>query len=204
MGHATTDEHGIATVGDLPLGKGTARYAFIETKPPQGDALDAEPIEFVLRYKDDSTPIVSIELHAENQPTELVIEKTSATSKTPLPGADFWIWKKEDEAAGAPREGFGAVAISTGSTHDAVCSSHPSRMRNWFSTPASSLSPFETRSGNLVAEPHGALLPPGSYAVELTAQARSLTHTINFEVPWRMPPHDQSEARATGNLLPCG
>ena len=115
-GHATTDEHGIATVGDLPLGKGTARYAFIETKPPQGHALDAEPIEFVLRYKDDSTPIVSIELHAENQPTELVIEKTSATSKPPCREPISGSGRKEDEAVGAPREGFGAVAISTGST----------------------------------------------------------------------------------------
>lgn len=180
-GHATTDEHGVATVGDLPLGKGTARYAFIETKPPQGHALDAEPIEFVLRYKDDSTPIVSIELHAENQPTELVIEKTSATSKAPLPGADFWIWKKEDEAAGAPREGFGAVAISTGSTHDAVALK-PSFTHAELVLDTGQLSvSVRDEIGNLVAEPHGALLPPGSYAVELTAQDGSLTHTINFE-----------------------
>lgn len=64
----TTDDDGRAEVDGLYLGRGTARYAFVETKAPDGYELAEEPFGFDLSYKDHDTAVIEVEVEAENSP----------------------------------------------------------------------------------------------------------------------------------------
>lgn len=102
--HVVTGEDGTATTEGLPLGTGTATYAFVETKPPAGHALDATPHEFTLSYVDDRTPVVTATVEAINEPTIVTIDKTVLGTGATLPGATFALWLdgsegEKDEAA---------------------------------------------------------------------------------------------------------
>ena len=89
LAHVTTDTNGIATVENLPLGSGTARYAFVETKAPDKYLLDSTPHEFELSYNDQSTPVVSAYLEIENDYTKVDISKVSITGSNEIPGASL-------------------------------------------------------------------------------------------------------------------
>ena len=95
--HVTTGEDGVAKTSGLHLGSGTARYAFIETKPAAGHVLDTTPVPFELSYQDAETKTVSTEIEKCNDPTIVEIEKTVLGDGAPLPGAVFELWRADDE-----------------------------------------------------------------------------------------------------------
>lgn len=100
--HVVTGEDGIATASGLPLGGGTARYAFVETAPAPGHALDATPHEFTLTYADNHIAEVSASVEADNVPTTVTLTKTVLGTDEPLPGATFALWR--DDATGEKDE----------------------------------------------------------------------------------------------------
>ena len=102
VAHVTTGEDGTATAEGLPLGSGSATYAFVETAPAAGHALDATPHEFKLTYESDRTAMVTASVDAVNQPTTVTLDKTVLGTGEPLPGATFALWRddageKDDE-----------------------------------------------------------------------------------------------------------
>lgn len=90
--HVTTGDDGTAKTKLLPLGDGTAEYAFVETKAPAGHQLDTTPIEFTLIWENDTTEVVYADAEAKNAPTETIVDKTIMGTDTPLPGAEFDLW----------------------------------------------------------------------------------------------------------------
>lgn len=114
----TTDSEGRAQTGLLPLGAGSATYAFVETKAPDGYVLDATPHEVTLTYVDDATAVVTAETSAANAPNHLVLSKVSATSHKDLAGATFGLWPKD--SADEAEEGVSPVRVvaADGEDHD--------------------------------------------------------------------------------------
>lgn len=96
--HVVTGEDGTASAVGLPLGSGSASYAFVETQAPEGYALDATPHTFTVSYVDDHTPIVFTQAEAENAPTTITVHKTILGTDEPLEGAVFKIWKAEEDS----------------------------------------------------------------------------------------------------------
>lgn len=110
--HVATGEDGTAETGELPLGGGEARYAFVETKAPAGHQLDTTPIEFTLSWENDTTEVVFAEATAEDEPTETVVDKTIMGTDHPLAGAEFDLWPAFLEGFGTEvADGEGALAI---------------------------------------------------------------------------------------------
>lgn len=97
VSHVVTGEDGTATAEGLPLGTGTATYAFVETKPAAGHALDETPHEFTLSYVDDRTPVVTASAEAVNEPTTVTLDKTILGTDAALPGATFALWREGSE-----------------------------------------------------------------------------------------------------------
>lgn len=98
LDHVTTDEEGHAQTEKLPLGSGTASYAFVETKPAPDHALDSAPIAFTLSYRDQQTATVTAEVEAINNPTGIDIIKTAADdAATPVEGAVFELVPADSE-----------------------------------------------------------------------------------------------------------
>lgn len=114
-----TDGKGRATTRELPLGKGTACYAFKETRPPAGHVMNEESIPFTLSYEDASCAVVSTHATCIDAPNEIVIQKTVKGDDSPLGGAAFHLWREEDEETetekGEPdlKEGCKAVQLVT-------------------------------------------------------------------------------------------
>lgn len=99
LGAVTTGADGTARIESLPLGSGTASYAFIETKAPIGHALSTEPLAFTVSYVDQETPVVEAQVSATNEPTGITITKIAAgEGGQVLEGAQFRI-VPTDEAA---------------------------------------------------------------------------------------------------------
>ena len=96
VAHVTTGADGTATATDLPLGNGSATYAFVETRPTPGHVLDATPLEFTLTYADAHTPVVFATAETENEPTVVRIDKTVLGTGEPLAGATFALWRDGD------------------------------------------------------------------------------------------------------------
>lgn len=109
--HVTTGEDGTATTKELYLGSGSATYAFVETKAPEGHVLDTTPHEFALAYADDGTPLVTATVEATDAPTETVLDKGVVGTDDVLPGAEFALWEAGDEIGVEPAEGYGALAV---------------------------------------------------------------------------------------------
>ncbi len=109
--HVVISEDGTAATANLPLGNGSATYAFRETKPPAGHVLDEELHEFTVTYEDDETPVVHASVTVENEPTELLVDKTILGSDTPLANATFELWNAEDEVSIRSEDGCAGVAI---------------------------------------------------------------------------------------------
>ena len=110
--HVTTGDGGTAETKLLPLGDGTAEYAFVETKAPAGHQLDTTPIEFTLSWENDTTEVVYADAEAKNMPTETHVDKTIMGTDTPLPGAEFDLWPDFLEGDYAPSdEAKGALAL---------------------------------------------------------------------------------------------
>lgn len=112
--HVTTDESGVATTEGLPLGTGSASYAFVETAPAAGHALDATPHEFTLTYADDHTSVVTASVEVVNEPTTVTLDKTVLGTDEPLPGTIFALWREgatDDRDEGAEEE---TILLTTG------------------------------------------------------------------------------------------
>ena len=99
VAHVVTGEDGVASVSGLSLGSGSVTYAFVETKPAAGHALDATPHEFTLAYVDASTPEVYATVEAVNEPTTVTLDKTILGTEEPLPGTTFAVWREGDDGA---------------------------------------------------------------------------------------------------------
>ena len=97
VSHVTTGKDGVAVADNLRLGRGTAKYAFIETKPAAGHVLDATPVPFELTYSDNETEVVAAAVEMKNEPTVVEIDKTVLGGDEMLPGAIFELWNSADE-----------------------------------------------------------------------------------------------------------
>lgn len=91
----TTDTAGCAQAHDLPLGRGTAHYALVETKAPSGYLLDKEERPFTLSYKDSKTAEVTAFVDIENDFTKVDLSKTDITGKHEVPGAKLSLAAKD-------------------------------------------------------------------------------------------------------------
>ena len=95
--HVETGEDGTATSRGLSLGSGSVTYAFVETVPPVGHALDPTPHEFTLTYESPQTSVVTAEVDATNVPTTIILDKRVLGTERPLGNVTFALWS-EDEA----------------------------------------------------------------------------------------------------------
>lgn len=98
VAHVVTGKDGVAKAEGLRLGRGTARYSFIETKAAAGHVLDTTPVPFELTYADAKTAVVTASAEKENEPTVVELDKTVAGSDEALPGVVFELWNSADEA----------------------------------------------------------------------------------------------------------
>lgn len=114
--HVKTGANGVATTKSLYLGRGSARYAFVETKAPAGHLLDATERPFTLSYANQETQLVTVSLAAENVPNEVIVDKRILGSDRPLEGASFLLWNERDQITASPQQGMGAFAIRTATT----------------------------------------------------------------------------------------
>ncbi len=97
VAQVTTGDDGTASAVDLPLGTGSAQYAFVETTPPVEHALDAEPLPFTLTYHDAHTSVVFSQVDAKNKPTTIKLSKAIMGTDDALPGAVFKLWRADEE-----------------------------------------------------------------------------------------------------------
>ena len=90
----TTDDTGIAKLGDLPLG----RYYVVEKETSHGYVLDGEPRYVDLTYRDQYTPIVVYDEKWQNvrQKVSLHLTKKDAETENALKGASFGLYAAED------------------------------------------------------------------------------------------------------------
>lgn len=105
MGQVTTGADGTARIENLPLGSGTASYAFVETKAPLGHALSTEPLAFNVSYADQETPVVETQVAATNEPTGITITKVAAgDGGQALEGAQFRVVPDVEAVSGNENE----------------------------------------------------------------------------------------------------
>lgn len=90
----TTDASGNATSSKLYLGE----YTVKEYKAPNGFVLNPQSQDVTLQYKDEVTAVVFDNASFENERQKVEIEtvKKDAENKTPLKGAQFGVYAKED------------------------------------------------------------------------------------------------------------
>ncbi|MGO3732961.1 MAG: SpaA isopeptide-forming pilin-related protein [Vagococcus sp.] len=83
----TTDESGKLSIDNLAPGK----YQLVETKAPTGYELDATPIEFSIKAKDDQNKQEHVKVKKVNKIKEslIILEKKDSKSKKLLSGAEF-------------------------------------------------------------------------------------------------------------------
>ena len=94
VGTITTDDTGIAKLGDLPVGK----YYVQEKETAYGYVLDNAPRFVDLSYRDQDTPIVVYDEKWQNarQKVSVSLLKKEKGTETPLKGAIFGLYTAED------------------------------------------------------------------------------------------------------------
>lgn len=94
VGTITTDEKGIAKMEDLPVGK----YYVKEVKTAHGFVLDGEPRFVDLTYRDQDTPVVTLDEEWQNnrQKIKVTVLKKEKDTERMLEGAIFGLFTKED------------------------------------------------------------------------------------------------------------
>ena len=94
VGTITTDDTGIAKLGDLPVG----RYYVVEKETAHGYVLDCEPRYVDLSYRDQYTPIVVYDEKWQNvrQKVSINLRKTDSETGNSLKGASFGLYAAED------------------------------------------------------------------------------------------------------------
>lgn len=90
-----SDENGIASLDDMPLGK----YILTEKTTEEHHVLLEEPIEFELQYQDQYTEKVvkTIELKNYLKKGTLEFTKTDLVDGTPIPNVEIQIFTEDDE-----------------------------------------------------------------------------------------------------------
>ncbi|MDY2777097.1 MAG: SpaA isopeptide-forming pilin-related protein, partial [Collinsella sp.] len=165
--HVETDERGVAVIDNLPLGSGSARYAFIETVPPKGHALDRTPYEFTVSYRDPSTEVVTTSVEAENEPTTVIVSKIDGQDGSALAEATFQIWRKEDEVAAKPSDGMGSIVIDAGKQVSSVqMDPIPTHAELLVEAPDDVSVAIRDDKGQDMRGGRGALLAPGCHTIE--------------------------------------
>ena len=100
VGSVTTGADGTASIDGLPLGTGSASYAFVETRAPEGYVLDPTPREFTVSYQDQNTSVAHTSVDAENRANTLTVAKTElGNAEASLPGTEFLWWNADQEAS---------------------------------------------------------------------------------------------------------
>ena len=94
IGTITTDDTGIAKLGDLPVGK----YYVVEKETAYGYVLDNAPRYVDLSYRDQDTPIVVYDEKWQNarQKVAVSLYKKEMGTEAPLKGAIFGLFTAED------------------------------------------------------------------------------------------------------------
>ena len=94
VGTITTDNTGIASLGNLPVGK----YYVKEVSTAHGYVLDQEPRYVDLSYRDQNTSVVSFDENWQNnrQRVTVHVQKVEKDSNTPLAGGVFGLFTAED------------------------------------------------------------------------------------------------------------
>ena len=94
VGTITTDDMGIAKLGDLPVGK----YYVVEKETAHGYVLDNAPRFVDLSYRDQDTPIVVYDEKWQNarQKASVSLVKKEKGTEAPLKGAVFGLYAAED------------------------------------------------------------------------------------------------------------
>lgn len=94
MATIVTNDKGIASITDLPLGK----YYLVETKTIEGFVLDSTPIDADLSYIDQDTKVVyaGMDVTNERQKVSITVMKKDAEDGKALEGAIFGLFAKED------------------------------------------------------------------------------------------------------------
>ena len=94
IGTITTDDTGIAKLGDLPVGK----YYVVEKETAYGYVLDNAPRFVDLSYRDQDTPIVVYDEKWQNarQKVSVSLLKKEKGTEAPLKGAIFGLYTAED------------------------------------------------------------------------------------------------------------
>ena len=94
VGTITTDDAGIAKLGDLPVGK----YYVVEKETAYGYVLDNAPRYVDLSYRDQDTPIVVYDEKWQNarQKVSVHLVKKEKGTEAPLKGAIFGLYTAED------------------------------------------------------------------------------------------------------------
>ena len=104
IGTITTDENGIAQMGDLPVGK----YYVKEVETAHGYVLDSEPRYVDLSYRDQDTPVVTYDENWQNNRQKVSVNalKKEKDTERVLEGATFGLFAAEDIVSA-----FGKVLI---------------------------------------------------------------------------------------------
>ena len=87
----TTDAAGVAVTKALYLGK----YNVKETSPAPGFVLSDKTYKAEIKYKDQTTAVVTENLEITNKPTRVVIDKKVTGTEQRLSGVKFAIWNKD-------------------------------------------------------------------------------------------------------------
>ena len=87
VAHVAVDETGHATAQNLSLGKGSATYAVVETKAPEGYLLDETEHTVTLKADSPSAAVARETIEIEDDYTKIDISKVDATSSKEIPGA---------------------------------------------------------------------------------------------------------------------
>lgn len=89
VGTMISDENGTACSEELFLGQ----YQVLEIKQAPGYVKSEEKYDVDLNYKDQTTPVVTVDLKIENEPTTVTAEKKDKDTQAPLAGVEFALWQ---------------------------------------------------------------------------------------------------------------
>lgn len=163
-----TGSDGTATTKRLPLGTGTASYAFVETKPPAGHVADTTAHPFDLSWKDDATDLVVARVEAANDPTETILTKTASGSDERVPDTRFMLWNADDEVAVVPKASKSALAVRTQNAQAAKLREILRTARASAKLPEGWLLELELDDERVALDTGNAALEAGSYHVVIT------------------------------------
>lgn len=173
VGTITTDENGAVTLEGLPLGK----YIVKETTTLEGYVLDKKEYPVELKYKDQTTTVVSKSLEVLNkkQRAEITIIKEDAETSQVISGAAFTLKTKNDI-----KDSSGNVILKAGTLIERAVSDNDGKVV--FSD--------QLPNGIYVLEeetaPAGYIKKNGAYEIDASFDSKAeevlkITHTIKNE-----------------------